>query len=89
MLSVLTQSISQHIMVGGCQSKLVNLVTGVLQGSLFGPLLFLLYTLEFLSLLENELVGYADDSTLITVVPSPGIRVTVAESLNNGLWQGW
>ena len=28
------------------------------------------------------LIGYADDSTLIAVVPFPGVRVTVAESLN-------
>ena len=29
--------------------------------------------------------GYADDSTLIAVVLSPGVRVTVAESLNRDL----
>ena len=33
------------------------------------------------SILENKLIGYADDSTLMAVVPSPGVRVTVAESL--------
>ena len=27
------------------------------------------------------LIRYADDSTLMAVVPSPGVRVTVAESL--------
>ena len=32
-------------------------------------------------ILENKLVGYADDSTLVAVVPSPGVRVAVAESL--------
>ena len=32
-------------------------------------------------ILENKLIGYADDSTLMAVVPSPGVRVTVAESL--------
>ena len=31
--------------------------------------------------MENKLIGYADDSTLIAVVPSPGLRVAVAESL--------
>ena len=31
--------------------------------------------------MENKLIGYADDSTLISVVASPGIRVAVAESL--------
>ena len=51
------------------------------QGSVLGPLLFLLYTSELFSILENKMIGYADDSTLMAVVPSPGVRVTVAESL--------
>ena len=29
----------------------------------------------------NKLIGYADDSTLMAVMPSPGGRVAVAESL--------
>ena len=73
-LSILTQFLSnrsQHVMVDGCRSKLGNVVSGVPQGSVFGPLLFLLYTLEFFSILENKLIGYADDSTLMAVVPSP------------------
>ena len=45
------------------------------------PLLILMYTSEFFSILENKLIGYADDSTLMAVVPSPGVRVAVAESL--------
>ena len=43
--------------------------------------MFLLYTSELFSILENKLIGYADDSTLMAVVSSPGIRVPVAESL--------
>ena len=31
--------------------------------------------------MENKLISYADDSTLMAVVPSPGDRVAVAESL--------
>ena len=50
------------------------------QSSVLGPLLFLLYTSELFSILENKLIG-ADDSTLMAVVPSPGVRVAVAESL--------
>ena len=68
-------------MVDGCRSKLVNVVSGMTQGSVLGPLLFLLYTSELFLILENKLIGYADDSTLIAVVPSPGLRVAVAESL--------
>ena len=43
-----------------------------------GTLLFLLYTSELFSILENELIGYADDSTLMAVVPLPVVRVTAA-----------
>ena len=69
----------------GCRSKLVDVVSGVSQGSVLGPLLFLLYTSELFYILENKLIGYADVSTLMAVVPSPGIRVTVAESLISDL----
>ena len=84
-LSILTQFVSnqsQHVMVDGFRSKLVNVVSGVPQGSVLGPLLFLLYTSELFSILENKLIGYADDSTLMAVVPSPGVRVAVAEFLD-------
>ena len=84
-LSILTQFLpnrSKHVMVDGCNRKLVNVMSGVPQGSVLGPLLFLLYTSELFSILENKLIGYADDCTLIAVVPSPGVRVTVAESLS-------
>ena len=68
-------------MVDDCRSKLVNVVSGVPQGSVLDPLLFLLYTLELFSILESKLIAYADDSTLMAVVPSPGVRVAVALSL--------
>ena len=51
------------------------------QGGVLGLLLFLLYTSELFSIFENELICYADDSTLMALVPSPFVRITVAESL--------
>ena len=83
-LSLLTQFLSnpsQQVMVDGCRSKLVSVVSGAPQGSIFTPLLFLLYTSELFSILENKLISCANDSTLMAVVPSLGVRVAVAESL--------
>ena len=73
MLSVLIELLSnrsQYVVVDGCRSKLVNVVSGVPQGSVFGLLLFLLCIVELFSVVENKLYGYADDSTLVAVVPS-------------------
>ena len=47
--------------VDDCRSKLINVVSGVPQGGVLGPL-FLLYTSELFSILDNKLIGYADDS---------------------------
>ena len=71
-------------MVDGCRSKLVN-INVVPQGSVLGPLLFILYSSELFSILENKLNGYAADSALIAVVPSPGVRAAVTESLIHDL----
>ena len=87
-LSVLTQFLSnrsQYFVVDGCRRKLVNVVPGVPHGKCFGLQLFLLYTAELFSIVENKLHGYADDSTLVAVVPSPGERVAVSESTNRDL----
>ena len=56
-LSILTQflsSRSQHLMVDGCRSKLVGVVSGVPQGSVLCPLLLLLYTSEFFFIPEKS-----------------------------------
>ena len=83
MLSVLTQFLSnrsQYVVVDGCRNKLVNVVSGVgvPQGSVVGQLLYLLYTAEVFSVVENTLYGYADDSILVAVVASPCERVAVS-----------
>ena len=54
--------------------------SGVPQGSVLGPQLFLLYIAELFSIVENKLYDYADDSTLVAVVPSPAERVAVTVS---------
>ena len=79
-MSILTQFLSnrsQQFMVDSCWSKLVNIVSEVPKGRVLSPVLFLLYTSELFCILENKLIGRADDSTFMAVV----VRVAVAESL--------
>ena len=73
---------SQHVIVGG-RSKLVTVVSEVPQGSVLGPLLFLLYTTELFSILENKLIGYADD--YFDSCCAIHRRVAVEESLRRDL----
>ena len=54
--SILAQFLSnrsQHVMEDGCPSKLVTIVSGVPQGSVFCPLLVLVSTSELFSILEK------------------------------------
>ena len=80
-LTLFLSNRSQHVMAADCRIKLVNVVTRVPQESVLGPLLSLLYTWEIFSILKNKLIGYSNDSTFMTVVQSPGVRVTVTQSL--------
>ena len=58
---------SFSVLIKGCHGKMLNLLFGVPQGSLLGPLLFILYTkeIETIALSYGMLVQlYADDSQI-------------------------
>ena len=78
-------SLTQKVMVDGVCSSSIAVISGVPQGSILGPLLFLLYIADLPGLLQNVLVGYADDSTLLYRIPHPLDRSSVVASLNDDL----
>ena len=93
-LNILVEFLSnrrQRVVVDGHQGEWRNVISGVPQGSVLGPLLFILYTQDMWVGLENQLVAYADDATLIAVISSPDQRALVSESLNRDLARinGW
>ena len=75
----------QRVVVDGATSEWIPIVSGVPQGSVLGPLLFILYMSEMFELMENRLYAYADDSTLLALVCKPADRPVVATSLNRDL----
>ena len=87
-LSIISEFLSnrlQRVVVDGHYSEYRNVISGVPQGSVLGPLLFILYTHDMWFGLENKLVAYADDATLFAPIPSPDRRLMVAASLNRDL----
>ena len=76
---------TQTVVIDGVASSSVPVISGVSKGSVLGPLLFLVHTNELSEILENTLVTYANDSTLLATVPSPAERVNIGESLNRDL----
>ena len=74
-----------RVKVDGVFSSSIDVVSGVPQGSVLGPLLFLLYIADLPRLLQNEMVGYADDSTLLCRIAHPRNRSSLAVSLNDDL----
>ena len=69
-------------MVDGAASEWIPINSGMPQGSVLSPLLFILYTSKMFALVENRLFAYAEDSSLLAVVPKPADRPAVAVSLN-------
>ena len=66
----------QRVVVDGATSAVIPIVSGVPQGSVLCPVLFILYTNEMLEPVENRLYAYADDFTLLAVIRKPADRPT-------------
>ena len=65
MLSICWEFLSnrrQRVVVDGATSEWIELVSGMPQGSLLGPLLFILYAREMFELVENRLYAHRVDS---------------------------
>ncbi len=60
-------------------------ISGVPQGSVLGSLFLILYISELFNIVHNDLYGYADDSTLVSVIDSSADRLTIAQSLDKDL----
>ena len=93
-LDILTDFLTnrkQRVSVDGCFSSYSQIKSGVPQGSVLGPLLFIIYTSDMWSGIESNMISYADDTTLFMPVPSALDRLRIAELLTRDLGriQSW
>ena len=75
----------QCVKMDGISGSFSDLVSGVPQGSVLGPILFILFTSDMFNVVQNSLIAYADDATLFAPISSPDDRISVNYSLNSDL----
>ena len=72
----------QRVVLNGSRSEYSVVESGVPQGSVLGPLLFLIYNTDLERNIKSNINFFADDTSLFSTVKSP---VIPAEDLNHDL----
>ena len=76
----------QKVSVNGIESDFLPLEIGVPQGSILGPLLFVLYVNDIMTAAPTELIAlYADDTTCITGAKTIPENIILAKTALNNL----
>ena len=73
---------SQRVVINGCNSDWLPINAGVPQGSILGPLLFLIFINDIITDIHAIIKLFADDTSLYLVVDNP---IETAEILNSDL----
>ena len=75
---------SQRVVLNGQTSFWRPVLAGVPQGSILGPLLFLIYTTDLPNQLKSNVKLFADDTSLLTIVRDKNESANI---INNDLLQ--
>ena len=71
----------QRVCIDGTSSDWLRVLSGVPQGSVLGPILFLVYINDIDLVVENDILKFADDTKLYGIVSDQA----QAESMQNDL----
>jgi len=76
---------SQCTQINNSYSDFLYFQSGIVQGSVLGPLLFVLYTNDVTDIFDNSSVCklYADDVKLYTVIENPSDYTDMQKNLNS------
>ena len=81
-LSNFLQGRSQRVVIEGCQSDWAPVTSGVPQGSILAPLLFILYVNDIPESLSSPAEMFADDMLIYNYCPPSQTSITTQESLD-------
>ena len=73
---------SQRVVINGQSSSWGKICAGVPQGSVLGPLMFLIYINDIVNIVRSNIKMFADDTSLYLTIDNP---VTAARTLNMDL----
>ena len=76
---------TQHIVVDGCQSQVLPVISGVPRGSVLGSLLFICYINDVASVASegSDMSLFADDIALYRVIKTPADYVALQDDVNS------
>jgi hypothetical protein len=72
----------QRVILEDCTSEWVEVLSGVPQGSVLGPLLFVIFINDLPDVVRNVIKLYADDSKILSVVNSQADQILLQKDLD-------
>ena len=72
----------QRVIVNGCPSQWENVISGIPQGSVLGPVLFVIYINDMPTCVTSDVYLFADDTKISRDVSKPGEHQKLQENLN-------
>ena len=75
---------TQTVVVNGCHSYSSSVISGVPQGSVLGPLLFIIYINDLSNLIKNaKILTFADDTKIISKISNVNDTKNLQKNLNS------
>ena len=81
------KSRKQSVVVDGKQSSLIDVVSGVPQGTVLGPLLFLLHFIDLPSVVSSKVRLFADDCLIYRNIKNKEDQIALQKDLH--LLENW
>ena len=73
----------QRVVINDAESKWAGVTSGIPQGSVLGPILFLIYINDLPDVVHNIVKLFADDTKLYSVVKNMNDQISLQSDINN------